>query len=398
MKKLLYGTTALVAAGLLSGAAVAQEEGITGSLSGWWVGQFASISQDDGVGEAAANRRDHEFQRFGTITLSGNTELDNGLQVGVSFDWNTETVGAEVGRDGFVFMEFGGFRLELGSRQGAPNIMGYAAPTPSMFAWGFNSPVFTNATAGNNTAAGPAERITVSGTNEKLNLFTPRFGGFQLGGSYTPDATKDPDGFGVFGGPPTDNDAGQQSEVVEIGANFVQSFDELDLSVSAGWAEGDLELAAAGAEDRSDWTVGTSISYMSWTFGAGYKDSNQGTSAANTDRTDWNAGIRYVTGPWGVGIQYQETETELGTGAGEDEAERFELGASYDVGPGIAFHLGIQFVEYSAVRAATAAVAAVNPVGATPGTDAIAISSAAANTLANENDSVAIYIGTSIFF
>jgi predicted porin len=394
MKKLLYGSTALVAAGLLSGAAAA-EEGITGSLSGWWTAQFAIVDQDDSTGGPAANIRDHEFQRFGTITLSGDTTLDNGLQVGVSFDWNTETHEDEISRDGYVWMEFGGFRLELGSRQGAPNLMGYAAPTPSMFAWGFNSPVFTNVTVpGENQAGGPGERIAVSGTNEKLTLFTPRFGGFQLGASYTPDGTKDPAG-GIFSGPPDDNTAEQQSEVFEIGANFVQSFDDLDLNLSAGWAEGDLEAnnAAMNLEDRTDWTLGVSISWMSWTFGAGYKDSDQGQDLSNSGRVDWNAGIRYVTGPWGVGVQYQETESELatatanahfddgemvgpilGVATGEDDATRFELAGQYEVGPGIAFQLGVQYVEYEADRTTAAA------------------------TTANQNESTAIYLGTSIFF
>jgi len=370
MKKLLYGSTALVAAGLLSGAASAQEEGISGSLSGWWVGQFAIIDQDDGLLEGAPNRRDHEFQRFGTISLSGNTTLDNGLQVGISFDWNTETSAAEIGRDGFVWMEFGGFRAELGSTQGAANKMGYAAPTPSMFAWGFNSPVFTNATTpGTNAAGGPTQRVNLSGGNEKMTLFTPRFGGIQLGASYTPDATKDPAG-GIFGGPPTDNDADQQSEVIDIGANFVTSMDDIDINIGAGWTEGDLELAAAGADDRSQWAIGTSISYMTWTFGAGYKDDDQATSAASTDRTDFNVGVKYATGPWGAGVQYQETEVELGAGAGEDTATRLELGGQYEVGPGIAFQLGLQYVDYES----------------------------GAGTLANENSSSAIYLGTSIFF
>ena len=386
MKKLLYGSTALVAAGLLSGAAAA-EEGITGSLSGWWTGNLAVINQDDSAGEPADNKRDHEFQRFGTITLSGNTELDNGLQVGVSFDWNTETTADEIGRDGYVWMEFSDFRLELGSRQGAPNLMGTAAPAPSMFGWGFNSPVFTNVTVPkNNQAGGPSEAITVSGTNEKLTLFSPRFGGLQLGSSYTPDGTKDPAG-GIFSGPPSDNDAGQQSEVFEIGANFERSFDDLDLKISAGWAEGELEKDndAANLEDRTDWTVGISIGWMSWTFGAGYKASDLGTDLNNSDRVDWNAGVRYVTGPWGVGVQYQETETGLGaatvnvpiataTTAGEDVAQRFELAGQYEVGPGIAFQLGIQYVDYEAARTTAAA------------------------TADNENTSTAIYLGTSIFF
>ena len=145
MKKLLYGSTALVAAGLLSGTAAA-EEGIDADISGGWLAQFASVSQDDGVGEGAANRRDHGFTRFGTITIAGDTTLDNGLQVGVAFDWNTENGGpSEVQRDGYGWMEFGGFRVEFGARNSAAYQMAYSAPGGGG-GHGFNSPVFQNAT------------------------------------------------------------------------------------------------------------------------------------------------------------------------------------------------------------------------------------------------------------
>ena len=389
MKKLLYGSSALVAAGLLSGGAVAQE-GITGSVGGWWTAQLATVDQDDSTGGSVPNNRDHTFNRFGTITFSGNTTLDNGLQAGVSFDWNTETTGAEVARDGFVWMEFADFRLELGSRQGAPNLMAYTAPAPSMWAWGFNSPVFTNAvTPGDNAAGGPSQVISFDGGSEKLTLFTPRFGGFQVGASYTPEGGKqhvggddeDPevDGNSSFGAPGADNAVGEQSEVFQIGANFVQSLGEADVSVSAGWAEGTLEADdddddTVERDDQAEWSVGTSVVWMSWTFGAAYKHSNQGTNPANTDRTDWNAGVRYAMGPWGVGVQYQETETELGAGMGADGAKRLEVGGQYEIGPGISFQLGVQYTDYESASAD------------------------ATTKAANENESTAIYLGTSIFF
>ena len=320
MKKLLYGTTALVAAGLLTGTAAAQE-GIDADISGGWLGQIASISQDDGAGEGAANRRDHTFNRFGTVSIAGNTTLDNGLQVGVAFDWNTETVENEVSRDGYVWMEFGGFRLELGSRNSAPYQMAYSAPGGGG-GHGFNSPLYTNATTpdgGTGTAtnaAGTARgQVNISGGSEKITLFTPRFGGFQLGASYTPEAGKAPGGVSIFGGSDRDNTAAEQSEIVSIGANFVESVGELDVNIGLGWEEGDLELAAAGAEDQGEWHAGVSLGWMGWTFGGSYVDSDQGTSASDSDLTMWNFGVSYATGPWTMGAQYQSTEVELGGSA-----------------------------------------------------------------------------------
>ena len=383
MKKLLYGTTALVAAGLLTGTAAAQE-GIDADISGGWVGQIASISQDDGDGEGAANRRDHTFNRFGTVSIAGNTTLDNGLQVGVAFDWNTETVNNETPRDGYVWMEFGGFRLELGSRNSAPYQMAYSAPGGGG-GHGFNSPLYTNATNPATNAAGDARgQVSISGNSEKITLFTPRFGGFQLGASYTPEAGKAPGGVSIFGGPDVDNTfedmETEQSEIVSIGANFVESVGELDVNIGLGWEEGDLEFAAAGLEDQGEWHAGVSLGWMGWTFGGSYVDSDQGTSANDSDKTMWNFGVSYATGPWTMGAQYQSTEVELGgsglDGAvtGEDVADRFELTGSYEVGPGISFHAGIQVYEFDADR------------------------TTAALTTAAENDATGIYIGTSIDF
>ena len=381
MKKLLYGSTALVAAGLLSGTAAA-EEGIDADISGGWLAQFASVSQDDGVGESAANRRDHGFTRFGTISIAGDTTLDNGLQVGVAFDWNTENGGTgEVSRDGYGWMEFGGFRVEFGARNSAAYQMAYSAPGGGG-GHGFNSPVFQNATTpGTNDAGASFGQVNISGGSEKVTIFTPRFGGFQLGASYTPEQGKAPSSVSIFSGPDLDNDAGEQSEIVAVGANFVESFDELDVNVGVGWEEGDRELSSATAGDQEQWHVGASLSWMGWTFGGSYVGDDQGLRASSSDRTLWNAGISYVTGPWTIGAMYLNTEVELGgssqpgaVATGVDEADRYELSGSYEVGPGISFHAGIQIYEWEADR------------------------TNAADRRAAENDSTGVYFGTSIDF
>jgi hypothetical protein len=388
MKKLLYGTTALVAAGLLTGTAAAQE-GIDADISGGWFAQIASISQDDAAGESAANQRDHSFTRFGTVSIAGDTTLDNGLQVGVAFDWNTETVNSETSRDGYGWMEFAGFRLELGSRNSAPYQMAYSAPGGGG-GHGFNSPLFTNSTApadeagdATNEAGAARGQVNVSGGSEKITIFTPRFGGFQLGASYTPEAGKAPGGVLIFSGPDSETDAGEQSEIVSIGANFVESFDELDVNIGVGWEEGNLELeeVVATGDNQEEWHAGVSIGWMGWTFGGSYVNSNQGLSANDSELTMWNAGLSYGTGPWTVGAQYQTTEAQLGgstkdgaIATGEDVTDRFEVTGSYEVGPGIAFHAGIQFYEYSADRAT------------------------AAQTTAAENDATGIYFATTIDF
>jgi predicted porin len=57
------------------------------------------------------------------------------------------------------------------------------------------------------------------------------------------------------------------------------------------------------------------------------------------DQTTWNAGVRYATGPWGVGVQYTNGEND----ATDGEVEAVEIGGSYAFGPGMLVMAGVQF-------------------------------------------------------
>ena len=251
MKKYLYATTAIVAASALAGPAAA-EDPVSLGVSGHHIFNAEYVVQDTGVGDAGAGRRSHVFNRWGIVTFSGNTTLDNGLQVGANFDFKTENVRYENGgriEDGYVWLEFGGFRTQLGARNGASNTMHYQSPTPSMWGWGLESSVFGNPlqTGGNTTGGYSSTYITNSGDSEKITIFTPRVGGFQLGASYTPEncqqageACSGSFNLGIVGGPHLQNDGGVDS-IWEVGANYVGSFEGVDINVSAGVLRGGQE-------------------------------------------------------------------------------------------------------------------------------------------------------------
>jgi predicted porin len=74
------------------------------------------------------------------------------------------------------------------------------------------------------------------------------------------------------------------------------------MAIYAGMARGNVEgtaaaIAAAVAEDQDQWSLGLSLGYSGITFGADYRADGQGTSAANTDRTDYSVGSSYAMGP-----------------------------------------------------------------------------------------------------
>ena len=69
MKKVLLGTSAIVAAGLLSTSVMAQD-GFNVTVSGTYGFSAAFTDEDDGVGEPAEFNRDHAFGQHGCRTLS----------------------------------------------------------------------------------------------------------------------------------------------------------------------------------------------------------------------------------------------------------------------------------------------------------------------------------------
>jgi len=86
MKKVLLGSTALVAAGLIAGHAEAAD-GVKLSLGGYYRG-VAGVMFDDFDGAAAGledDLRNYVFKQDVEVHFKGETTLDNGLTVGASF-------------------------------------------------------------------------------------------------------------------------------------------------------------------------------------------------------------------------------------------------------------------------------------------------------------------------
>ncbi|MBT3533560.1 MAG: porin, partial [Rhodospirillaceae bacterium] len=211
------------------------------------------------------------------------------------------------------------------------------------------SPDHTFVTLGN-AVGSPTVVSDISGDAEKITYFTPRMSGFRLGLSYTPDNCAAPAAACTTAGTGLQSrlDTGQQSEAVEIGTNYIRQINGMDLALYAGMSKGNVEgtstaVTAAGAEDQDQWGLGMSIGYKGFTFGADYRKDDQGTSAANTDRTDYSVGLTYATGDWTIGTAFAHGEVEAGTGLSQDETDGYQIGAAYALGPGITLTSGVTY-------------------------------------------------------
>lgn len=419
MKKLLYGTTALVAASVLSSGAYAADP-IKLSVGGYFAGAFAYQDQDDGVvagvNQPAANTRSHGVVREAEIIFSGVTTLDNGIKVGVNVQLEAQS-SADIIDESYIWFEGSWGKIQLGAEDDAAHLLNGGANKATNFFFGVNSPVFSMVECGTNNVsvfAAPtmasgrpdlggtagtgcymgAYSPLLTGDREKITYISPKIGGFQFGISYTPNNHEEPnvgDAGGTYAAARGDVTTGAQGEVISIGANWSGKLGALDVRASAGYQKGDLEanntatavaaLDVAGGtglnvfEDRDTWILAGAVTFQAFTFGMTYYHDDYGLRK-NGDRRDWTAGLTYTTGPWQFGVEYGNTKIERGGAAttGDDEAEAFALGVSYSLGAGVSLQAELQFWSIDS-GAATQAL-----------------------RTAAENDATVFIIGTTIFF
>ncbi|MGO1119772.1 porin [Rhodovibrionaceae bacterium A322] len=338
MKKILLASSALAAVSLAAGAASAEDGKIKLSVGGYYQNFVSFVSQDNDAAGLNANGQLNDYnpvnvRQEGEIHFKGSTTLDNGLQVG--FDAQLEAI-TQSDQIDETYMWFSGSwgRVNLGAENSAPYLMAYSAPSAGL---GLNSPNFFIFSTTN--AAPTSGFLNIPSDANKITYFTPRMAGFQLGASYTPNIDArggDRQSFGLN----TNKNVGAHDNVFSVGGNYVQSFDAVDISVSAGYEKASLQadsLASPGLyDDISAWSVGASVGFSGFTIGGSYADSDvEGFGAGNKSRKFYDLGVQYGTGPWAASLTYSRGENEFLSGGGEDKRDMVELGASYKLSPGI---------------------------------------------------------------
>jgi predicted porin len=363
MRKLLYGTSALVAAGLLQADpafAQAKESPVTVSVGGRFHA-FYAWQADNAEGQlpsaaTSTNRgpiRDHGLLREAEILFRGRTALNNGLRVGVHVGLEAETCTDQID-ESYIWFEHDSFgRLEIGSTDQVGWKMFYGAPNaiPNFSTAQINMRAY-NVGGGINALAGsPQALLNLANDDEHINYFTPRFFGFQIGVSYTPEQCEEV-GSSNLGtctggaGLPINKTAGEQGDIFEIAANFVQKFGDFNVGVYGAYNRGDLEApaaaTAAAAKDQEQWGVGANVGFYGFTLGAHYKADNQGLRNGNYD--SWGAGLSYAWSAWKIGLEAgfvsaRDTFSAAGTNLGviaKDRMWNASAGVQWSgLGPGM---------------------------------------------------------------
>jgi hypothetical protein len=370
MKKQLLGTTTLVAAGLLIAGGPAQDAFAAEPITVGFGGNLSVTASFFDQKDTGGTLRSYQLDDTGEAQFSGSTELDNGITVGVRFEFELHNKGggSDVVDNRYISFSGGFGEVRIGSFGNVASAMHYENPSG---AWEFSTNSPSNAVLSRNGNAMTSFVGTyqfTGGNAQKINYFTPRINGVQLGLTYQPDNVEtqgpqvggvDDSGAGVTAG------TGNQSNIFAVGLNYQGAFDAANISASFGYIHGNEEDESfANGEDIDSVSAALTIGWGAFNVGAAYKHTDQGgthfAGGVGSQETV-GVGFNHTVGDLTWGLEFSHGDQETGSGT-EDGLTAFGASATYGIGPGISFVTGVKYYEYD-----TDTVGGAAPDGATGG-------------------------------
>ncbi|MCW8916716.1 MAG: porin [Magnetovibrio sp.] len=329
MKKILLGTTAVIALGTLSTEAFAADK-IQLGLGGF-MRQYVAISNSDEVATTTNAARDTGIGQWGNseVYFSGSTTLDNGLKVSakVELEANQSTTASDSIDRSFLTIssdEMGA--LSMGAMPHASDGLAVRVPNAGNFDWGDtdffagSATAATAATAAHTIVAGD---ITGWGDDEiKAKYISPTFNGLSIGVSWGAINTGDTEDARLVTSGSTESYTG--------GIAYSSNFDGIGVDASVNYG--------SVATNATQTHIGLSVSTNGFTLGGGYMDINDDRTSPTTslDGESWELGVGYVTGPYSFSAAYMTASEKATATAGDDEDTKWNLAATYDMGAGVA--------------------------------------------------------------
>lgn len=347
MKKFLIGTSALIGAALIAGAAQAEDPKV---MVGGVIDFQAGIANDDldGAQRAQGFRNDTE------VSFSVHGKADNGLGYGAQIDLEADVTG-DADNQGlnasntYVFLDGSFGRFELGSTAGADETLSVEADNIARGTGGINGDWWYFANTTGNAFITKAALVEEHGStlvygdesfynSNKINYYSPRFSGFQLGLSYAPNM--DDRGQTVTRSDTT----GTWGDVIEAALNYEGQWDQLGLAAGLNGQWGDANVA--GAEDLAAWNIGAALTYAGFNLAGSYGDWSD-SLGTGTDSDYYTLGAAYDFGPFGASVTWLDSQIDLGGGA-DNDFDNLVVGADYSLAPGLTPYIEASFFDADA--------------------------------------------------
>ncbi len=395
MKKLLITTSALVAATAFAGVAQAADP-IKLSIGGFGAFAVGMATQDDeftdndtgGSNNPGMDYSNWDVKGNNEVHFTGATTLDNGITVSATYEleaggrsmndpadtW-TISVGTAYGTFNFGATDAATALIAKGHNDVSGKLNGFDESDVLAGSWVANPGVTML----------DATFINTASDAEKITYVSPTFAGFTFGATAAPaldDTNGDtstmpvgtsPAAGSVVAGSISASSAGSSpiEDVFGIGGMWNGEFSGVGIGLEVAYvvASPGASVTSAGVtdqtvEDWAEWQAGASFTYAGFTLGGAYRDQDIDLTPATAlaladdelDRSAWEIGLSYETGPYGVSLGYFKSEAEAASTAAQiaagnpavadDEVTVWQLSGSYAMGPGVDLKMSGGVIEF----------------------------------------------------
>lgn len=355
MRKSLYMTTALAAAGMLAfGATGAVAGSHTGGKIkiglGGFLNTYVGFAEQDGSFESTNNNPARvgydsiNIINDSEVYFTGGTKLDNGVGVNVIIQMEADPSGGNGAIDESYVKLTGGFGdLRIGSTKFASFVLRHGAPGAGAVAMG--NPDTNNwiVKPANNSLSGAQGTHIGGGDQLKAVYITPKINGFRVGASYVPSTTN------ADTMPATGGNSGTETQMYDIVGSYENKLGGMNLKADIA-AYREQGTAANSIDGRR---FGITMGFGAVTVGGSVLnedavDAGQSTLAANPDMESMDAGITYAMSPaTKIGLTYFNAKKENASGtAGEDSVTKIGAGINHSLGSGVTFVGSLANVDF----------------------------------------------------
>lgn len=357
MKKVLLGTTALVAAGLMAGPAFAQLDlDISGSVD-----VHFGISDED----LDLNRRAYGVTTDTTLNFNASGIADNGLEYGSRINVDDSDNEFRIDET-WVYLSGTFGEVRFGATDPLASELIYSIPTIGNGQSDGDFGRYVNDLTDDEFVFGTD--FLYDGDDNKVVYFG-EFGGITAGFSYSPTSE------GVGSDPAqTDNDSEitvdidpgppivitteldfDLEDIFSIGANYQGEFNNVSIGVSGGANFGDVEpgtfdilgvTSAIPGGDFTEYGFGGEAGFGAFTIGGFWITSELDLdNAGELEQDRYGGGVTYSVGPWGFAANALLAEFDLGPGA-EIEDTIYGFGVEYSLADGLTPYADLVFFDH----------------------------------------------------
>lgn len=361
MKRVLYGTTALLAAGFIAGPAMAGSPLAAGAVDLVLDGeaQFDINYTSAMPGADPAN----DYRNINTV-LSWALEfemkaaLDNGWSIGSEIQIELTEGSRDLETDqAFLWMTGAFGKIWLGGADAVEHDGAVPRTYDDVGVFGIDIDDVggdVNDAHASEQVAAIDDDIEISGDQSKIIWEVPSIGGFSLAINYTPDLDTT-----FQNNPARSDDGGNGPDMLIAGAYSADMGGmsvELQLAYGTTTAEpADADVGDVDVEDDTRYRLGLVLGSGGIEVGAYWltlKSDASSAALSAEDNTNWGIGATYGVGQWEFGAAWETATREQITAGtttklGDNESTRWDVGVDYAFRDDMNFVLGYRDEDYS---------------------------------------------------